>query len=153
MKERLCNQWRPICLWVLWAAGVMVVAARVSGGEPTYHIIGYVGGLLVATYVLLNVMRPDAALRDWAMLLGLVLLTISGWLKDVEPEATTAFSMEVAAIVILLVMTVSLLGAVAAADKLLDRGFKIMDYWLISRFHRKRRSPPESVDNPASRPR
>ena len=126
----------------------MAVAARIAGGEPPYYIIGYVGGLLVASYVLLNAMRHDAALRDWTMLLGLVLLTVSGWLKGADPEATTAFSMEVAAIAILVVMTFSLFGAVAVAEKLLDTTFKTMDYWLISRFHRKRRSPPEPVDKP-----
>ena len=90
------------CLLLLWSAGALVMTSRMMAGEPTINLIGYIGGLLFATYVVLNVLRRDAELQDWAMLFGMVLLMVYGWLADFSPGEAPTFSMGVAAAIVLL---------------------------------------------------
>ena len=83
-------RWRRVCLFGLWLAGALVMASRMMASEPAINLVGYTGGLLLASCVVLNVLRRDAKPQDWVMLLGMVLLVVYGWLADFS-GATPAF--------------------------------------------------------------
>ena len=117
----------------LWAAGALAMAGQMTAGEPEINLIGYTGGLLLASCVILNVLRPDAKLQDWAMLLGMALLMVYGWLADFSPGVAPAFSMEVAAAVIMLLVIVAV---VKMTDAVGQTGSDIQG-WVQMRFGKK----------------
>ena len=133
MRIRNYAFWRWVCLFGLWVAGGLVMASRMMAGDPEINLIGYTGGLLLASYAVLNVLRHDAKLQDWAALLGVVLLMIYGWLADFSPEATPAFSMEMTAVVVLLLCVVVCVKGADAAGRV---GSDIQR-WVRMRFGKK----------------
>ena len=75
---------RRTCLASLWLAGALAIWGRFAANDdPLINLVGYIGTLLFASYVVSNALRHDANFRDWVMLAGLLLLAVFGWAKEI----------------------------------------------------------------------
>ena len=62
---------RRTCLASLWLAGALAIWGRFAANDdPLINLVGYIGTLLFASYVVSNALRHDANFLDWVMLAG-----------------------------------------------------------------------------------
>ena len=93
---------RRICLVSLWLTGALAIWGRFAANDdPLINLVGYIGTLLFASYVVSNALRRDAKFRDWVMLAGLLLLAVFGWAKEIILDTSPpGFSLIIAAVAI-----------------------------------------------------
>ena len=129
---------RFFCLAILWIAGGFAIWGRFTAyGDPLINLIGYIGTLLFASYVVSNALRHDANFRDWVMLAGLLLLAVFGWAKEIILDTSPpGFSLIIAAVAVAGIGVFGFLFApLMAAHWLGERGFDKLG----ARFRRKPR--------------
>ena len=123
---------RRICLAGLWIAGAVAIWGRFAAyDDPLINLVGYIGTLLFASYVVSNALRHDANFRDWVMLAGLLLLAVFGWAKEIRLDTSPpGFSLIIAAVA---VAGIGVFGFVVAplmaAHWLGERGFDKLGAW------------------------
>ncbi len=138
---------RRICLAGLWIAGAFAIWGRFTAyDDPLINLIGYIGTLLFASYVISNALRADAATRDWIMLAGLLMLGIFGWAKEIIFDTEPGFSLIIAAVA---VAGIGVFGFVIvpimATHWLSEHGLSKLETWvrgkIRSRVNAPRRNP------------
>lgn len=122
--------WRTFCMSILWGVGSYVVVYRMMDGDPAINVVGYVGGLLFASYVVLNALRPDATMQDWLMVAGTALLVLYGWLSTWESGSPMPFGLEVTAAVALVLLVAVLARWFFAGMRFSEKVGAAIDQWL-----------------------
>ena len=113
------SKWGWAAVGILWLAGALVMAARMMAGEPYINLVGYLGGLMFASHVVLNATKRGARFHDWLVLVALAVLTVFAGITSLDPDNPPKFSLEVA---IVLMATLGAWGFAKLMDSVSNNG-------------------------------